>query len=405
MKSEFNSEFFRGNRNRLRSLFTGKAPIIITANSLIQSSTSMTYPFTQDGNFWYLTGIDVPNMILVMDKNKEYFILPELSHYQKVFDGTLTPVEITEKSGVEDILSNRDGWRQLELRLKKVKHIATLAAPPKFVATYGMNTNPARATLIESIKILNDQIVPLDLSSHLQRMRMIKQPIEVLAIKRAIDATITGLKFVEKKYLTAKYKHEFDVVLDLNKLYWSKGASKHSFEPIVASGERGLTMHVSDKMEMDPNKQLLIDVGAEFDHYAADISRTWMRNPSKRFLEVKNTVSDVADYAISLLKPGVILRDYEKKIEIYMGEKLRELGLIQTIETGNVRKYFPHATSHFLGIDTHDVGDYSVPIDENVVLTVEPGIYIPNEGIGVRIEDDIIITKDGCKNLSSTLVR
>ncbi len=405
MKSEFTAEFFRANREKLRNLFTGKAPIVITANSLLQSSTSMTYPFTQDGNFWYLTGIDEPNMTLVIDKNKEYLVLPELSHYQEIFDGSMSADEMSNKSGIETVMPYKDGWKQLELRLKKVKHVATLSAPPKFVATYGMYTNPARAELIGHLKQLNSHIELLDLSTHLQRMRMVKQPVEIRTISRAIGATIAGMKYVEKKYRDGKYKHEFEVVLDLNKQYWRKGASAHSFEPVVAGGERGLTLHVADKVQMDSNKQLLVDVGAEFDHYSADISRTWMLKPSKRFLEVKNTVSEVADYAMSLLAPGVVLRDYEKQIETYMGEKLRELGLIKTIEPGIVRKYFPHATSHYLGIDTHDVGDYSIPIEENVVLTVEPGIYIPDEGIGVRIEDDIIITRGGCKNLSSTLAR
>ena len=112
MKSEFTAEFFRGNREKLRALFTGTAPIVITANSLLQRSTSMTFPFAQDGNFWYLTGINEPDFVLVMDKAKEYLILPELSQYQAVFDGSIGQTEIAEVSGIETIFSNKDGWRQ-----------------------------------------------------------------------------------------------------------------------------------------------------------------------------------------------------------------------------------------------------------------------------------------------------
>src|SRR5690606_8654662 len=129
---------------------------------------------------------------------------------------------------------------------------------------------------------------------------------------------------------------------------------QHSFEPIIASGERGLTLHVTDKTILDPGKQLLVDVGAEYQHYAADISRTWMVEPSKRFTAVREAVIDVSDYAMSVLMPGVVMRDYEKEIEQYMGEKLRELGLIKTITYELVRQYFPHATSHYLGLDVHD---------------------------------------------------
>ncbi len=405
MKPEFNAEFFRGNRERLRTLFTGKAPIVLTANSLLQRATSMTYPFQQDGSFWYLTGLDEPDLVLVMDKNKEYLILPELSQYQEVFDGGLNPDVLSKISGVETVVGHKDGWRQLKTRLNRVKHVATVAAPPSFVDVYGMYTNPARAELIKQLKNLNPNLEPLDLAQHLQRLRMVKQPAELAAITGAINATIHALSYVEKKFRTGDYAHEYEVELDLTRQYWKKGAAGHSFDPIVASAERGLVLHRTDKAEIDPDKQLLVDVGAAYNHYAADISRTWMRNPTKRFMAVHDAVCEVADYAMAMLKPGVILQDYEKKVETFMGEKLRELGLIKTIEHDEVRKYFSHATSHFLGIDVHDVGDYSYPVSAGVVLTVEPGIYIPEEGIGVRIEDDVIITDNGCENLSKALAR
>ncbi len=405
MKSEFTAEFFRGNREKLRTLFTGTAPIILSANGLLQRSTSMAYPFTQDGNFWYLTGIDEPGVVLVMDKNKEYLIVPNLSHYQEVFDGSLSPEGLAKISGIETILPAKEGWRQLKTRLKKVKHAATIAAPPVFVETYGMYTNPARADLIDSLKKSNSNLELLDLSQHMQRLRMVKQPIEIEMILGAISATKGGMEYVEKKFRAGHYAHEFDIELDLDNQFWKKGAMGHSFDPIIAGGERGLTLHMADKAMLDPDKQLLLDVGAQYRHYAADISRTWMREPTKRFAAVHEAVCEVADFAVGLLKPGTILKDYEKQVEDFMGEKLRELGLIKIIEHDSVRKFFPHATSHFLGIDVHDVGDYGRPIEAGTVLTVEPGIYIPEEGIGVRIEDDVLITAAGCQNLSKALAR
>ncbi len=97
------------------------------------------------------------------------------------------------------------------------------------------------------------------------------------------------------------------------------------------------------------------------------------------------------------------MKEYEQQIEQFMGEKLRGLGLIKNIDHASVRRYFPHATSHFLGIDVHDVGDYELPLEKDVVLTVEPGIYIPEEGIGIRVEDDVLVTSDGIENLSAGL--
>ena len=120
---------------------------------------------------------------------------------------------------------------------------------------------------------------------------------------------------------------------------------------------------------------------------------------------VYDAVVEVQNFAMTILRPGVILKDYEQKVEKFMGQKLKQLGLIKTINHKNVRKYYPHATSHFLGLDTHDSGDYQEPLRPGMVLTVEPGIYLPEESIGIRIEDDVLITDSGVENLSSNLPR
>jgi Xaa-Pro aminopeptidase len=140
------------------------------------------------------------------------------------------------------------------------------------------------------------------------------------------------------------------------------------------------------------------------ENYAADITRTYALGvPSKRQQQVSEAVQDVQKFALKLLKPGTSLRDYEQKVEELMGEKLLELGLIKTAEQRNIRRYYPHSTSHFLGLDVHDVGNYEQPLAAGMVLTVEPGIYIPEEKIGVRIEDDVLITKNGVEVLSKKL--
>jgi Xaa-Pro aminopeptidase len=151
---------------------------------------------------------------------------------------------------------------------------------------------------------------------------------------------------------------------------------------------------------------IVIDIGAEVEHYAADITRTIsLKTVSRRQRSVHEAVQEIQRQAIELLKPGVLMKDYEQNIEQLMGEKLRELGLIKSITHEAVRHYYPHATSHFLGLNVHDAGDYNRPLEPGVVLTVEPGIYIPEEGIGVRIEDDLLITPKGNKILSNKLSR
>ncbi len=205
-----------------------------------------------------------------------------------------------------------------------------------------------------------------------------------------------------------KYQHEYELEAEISNGFRKRGAAGHSFEPIVAGGARACTLHnVANNGQFAKSDLVVIDVGAEVEHYAADITRTISLStaPSKRQQAVYAAVLDVQAYAFGLLKPGVLLKEYELLVEHYMGEKLRELGLIKIIDHDSVRTYFPHSTSHFLGLNVHDVGDYERPLEPGNVLTVEPGIYIEGESIGVRIEDDVLITKTGIKILSDRLPR
>jgi len=405
--SSFDKEFFKGNRQKLRELFLGTAPIVITANGLVQKNADETLEFSQDSNFWYLTGIDEPNLILVMDKNKEYIIVPEYSEIHDFFDGKVSYDTVKNISGIEECYSDKDGWKILNSRIKKSKHVATLAANPKFISAYGMYSNPARESLITKLKEINSSIELLDLRAHLMNLRVIKQLPEIEAIKEAIGITVKTLKPIMKQKKLDTYNYEYEIEADISSGFRSKGAAKHAFTPIVGSGINSTIIHSTlNNSEIDINLPIVMDVGARFNNYSADITRTVVPGkPSKRLRNVYDAVLSAQDYALTLLKPGVILEEYEEEMEKYIGEKLRELGLIKIIDRENVRKYFPHMVSHFLGIDVHDVGDYKKPLAPNMVVTCEPGIYIPEESIGIRIEDDILITDGGCEVLSRNLPR
>ena len=405
--SSFDKEFFKGNRQKLRELFLGTAPIVITANGLVQKNADETLEFSQDSHFWYLTGIDEPNLILVMDKNKEYIIVPEYSEIHDFFDGKVSYDTVKNISGIEECYSDKDGWKILNSRIKKSKHVATLAANPKFISAYGMYSNPARESLITKLKEINSSIELLDLRAHLMNLRVIKQLPEIEAIKEAIGITVKTLKPIMKQKKLDTYNYEYEIEADISSGFRSKGAAKHAFTPIVGSGINSTIIHSTlNNSEIDINLPIVMDVGARFNNYSADITRTVVPGkPSKRLRNVYDAVLSAQDYALTLLKPGVILEEYEEEMEKYIGEKLRELGLIKIIDRENVRKYFPHMVSHFLGIDVHDVGDYKKPLAPNMVVTCEPGIYIPEESIGIRIEDDILITDGGCEVLSRNLPR
>lgn len=402
----FDSSFFIQNRDRLKQLFTGTAPIVITANGLMQQASDEPYPFHQDRSFWYLTGIDDPGIVLVMDKGKEYLIVPPRETVREQFDGSIDPEVLSRVSGIQTVIYEKEGWKQLETRLKKVQHVATLAATPRFIDFLGMYTNPARADLIQRIKDINSNLELLDLRTHLSRMRMTKQEVEVVAIQKAIDITIDTLKEILRPKQLAKYAHEYELEADLTRGFRRRGAMGHAFTPIVASGERTCTLHhIKNNAPLVSGELLVMDVGAQADYYASDLTRTIAigGHATRRQQLVYEAVRQSQQYAFSLLKPGTMLREYEKQMEEFVGEKLRELGLIKSIEREHVRRYFPHATSHFLGLDTHDAGDYDYPLEPGVVLAVEPGIYIPEESLGVRIEDNVIITQDGNEVLSGRL--
>jgi Xaa-Pro aminopeptidase len=403
----FSKDFFMGNRERLRQLFMGTAPIIITGNGLLQRNGDVTFKFRQDSSFWYLTGIDEPDVILVMDKGKEYLIIPSRDEVRETFDGSVDIGKMTRISGIEEILDEKAGWKMLAGRLKRAKHAATLGATPPYSEHYGLYVNPAREYLQRRLKTENDDLELLDLRDHLVRMRAVKQAPELEALQQAIDITIEGIKYVSSKSRLPKYEFDYELEADILRQFKRGGATGHAFEPIIVSGERACTMHnLALDGRLSTDELLLFDIGAEVSNYAADISRTiGVGQPSMRQQAIHDAVCEVQQFALNLLKPGALLMEYEKEVMAFMGEKLRELGLIRTISTEEVRRFYPHATSHFLGLDVHDVGDYKQPLVPGMVLTCEPGIYVPEEGIGVRIEDDVLITEEGNEVLSARLSR
>lgn len=405
MSDIFEASFFVANRERLRSLFTGTAPIIITANGLLQRNSDVNFPFRQDSSFWYLTGIEEPDVILVMDKGKEYLIVPARDEHRAAFDGTIADSDLVSRSGVETVFEEKAGWKQLGSRLKRVKHVATLAAAAPYVQNHGLYTNPARARLIERIKSQAEDVELLDIRPHVTRMRMIKQPAEITAIQQAIDLTIDTLLAAKKKGWQ-KFAHEYDVEAAITARFRKHGAT-HAYQPIIANGINACTLHyVHNNDPITEGSLLLLDVGAEVQNYAADITRTYaVSEPTRRQKQVYAAVLEVRDFALSQLEVGTTMRTYEDAVQQFMGEKLRELGLIKSIEADSVRQYYPHATSHFLGLDVHDTADYDRPLEPNMVLTVEPGIYIPEEAIGIRIEDDVLIEETGPRVLSDRLPR
>lgn len=404
MTSIFTSEFFKLNRDSLKKNLQSSIPIVVTANGMIQRGADSSYPFYQDANFWYLTGIDDPDITLVMEDDREFLIVPIREGTRVTFDGQINQEDLSEISGVKDIVNEVTGWKRLDSIVQNYGKLATLAPAPAFIEQYGMYANPARERLMDRIKQHVKQVELEDIRPVLANMRMIKQKPELEAIQGAIDITIKTLKDVLASPKDT-YDYEYQMEADITRGFRFLGADGHSFDPIVAGGQRACTLHnTANSAPINKNELVVLDVGASFRGYAADITRVYASSaPSTRQKEVFEAVKAAQAYAISLLGPGVRLKAYEAKVVKFIGEQLKDLGLVNNLKESSVREYFPHATSHFMGLNVHDVGNYQQPLKPGTVLTVEPGIYIKGEGIGVRIEDDVLITNNGVKVLSSDL--
>lgn len=403
----FTSHFFTDNRQRLRKA-ADVFPIVVSAHGAMQRNADTTFPFRQDSNFWYLTGLTVANAVLVLEETDEYLIIPDLDTAQEAFNGAFDVTAIRHKSGIQTVEPAAAGYARLRQTVRQRGAAAACFASPVFNQWHGMYANPARRQLITKLKRMQPGLNLTDIRPILAGMRVIKQPVEQKAIQRAVDITCDAIDRVRQAAVLQSFVYEYDIELALTAHFKHSGSSGHAWTPIVANGKNAATIHAESREgELKPNALTVIDVGAEVALYTADISRTVCASPlSPRQAAVVSAVQEVQQYALSLLKPGTELRTYEKQVEQAMGKQLKQLKLItDATDSGQIRRYYPHAASHFLGLDVHDVGDYRTPLQPGMILTCEPGIYIPEEAIGVRLEDDVLIGQNGHTVMSAACSR
>lgn len=393
----FSKEFFINNRTSLRSSFAGEAMIIMTANGKLEKTGDMTYPFRQDRNFWYLTGLNEPELVIVMDGDKEFLILPERSQMNIIFDGGFDKDQIKKTSGIKKVYDYDKGWRMLNRKIKKAKFIATLSPAPIYDTKSNAFTNPAKRQLAGSILAVNENVQFIDISSNLTSLRQIKQEPEIKAMKIAGKETVKIYKNIKQKL--PKFNTEQDIDIELN-IGLIKNGLEMAYDPIIAGGSNANTLHYHGASSEDVGKVVLLDIGVEHAGYASDVTRTYFDETNPRLVEVHDALLDVFEYACSLVMPGMTTIVIEQRVRHFMGEKLRELGLVDVISPELIGKFFPHGLGHFVGLDVHDVGERDKPLQAGMVITIEPGIYIENEGFGMRHEDTLLITETGFENLT-----
>ena len=387
--------------SRRQQVARSNTPLIIRAFDAVQQTNDSSAPFIQEANFLYLTGITEPGWIVMIDASgKSTLIAPDISESHRIFDGGLSNEQAQEVSGVDAVMGQKEGLVLMKKLITNSDAVYTLGPNPH-EKYFSFAPNPGQKTMYDFVKKHAKEVV--NIRKDMAKMRSIKQAEEIETMRRAIDRTCSS--FSNVKRLLKSAKHEYTIDAEFTYSFRSIGAT-HAYEPIVAADKNACTLHYQkNNMELPNNGLILLDVGARVDGYCADITRTYaIGTPTARQVAVHAAVEDAHRRIIKLIKPGGLLTEYQKNVDTIMKDALQSLGLLKSrSDEKTYRKYFPHAIGHGLGLDVHEsLGGFG-EFKPGMVLTVEPGIYIPEEGIGVRIEDNILVTNTGYENLSAAL--
>ncbi len=384
MYAPISSVLFSRNRYKLSGLLPGGAVAIVSANPLMRRSGDQFYPYRQNSDFYYLTGIQQEGGVLVIDADQEVLFIKKPDQKTTLWSGpVITREQATTLSGIVDVR-----WTdKLDLFLKEKIQKTNLL----YVNSDGEELDWITATL---------ERTPVD--PLMARLRMVKEPEELEEIKKACAMTRSGFLKVLKRLKPGMMEYEAEA--ELTAEFIRQGARGHAFEPIVACGKNALVLHyVENSTRCRKDELLLMDFGAEVNNYAADCTRTIPVGGrfSSRQREIYDAVYRIFLQARSLMVEGTLINDFHKQVGKLWEEEHIALGLYSSREAASRpeddplwKHYFVHGTSHSMGLDVHDPFDRSVPFRSGMVLTCEPGIYIPQEGIGIRLENDILITKN-----------
>ncbi len=380
---------------------------VFNSNDIYPISADSTMPFAQHRDIFYLSGVDQEESILVLfpdcpkEKHREILFLKETNEHIAVWEGEkLTKDKAFETSGIKTVYWLQD-MEKIMFELMTLCDTVYINTNEHYRANVETETREDRFTKWLINKYPAHSVAKSN--PILQRLRSIKDQVELDLIQKACDITEKGFRRVLKftkpgvwEYnLEAEFMHEF-----LNNR--SKG---FSYTPIIGSGNNANVLHyIENNQQCKASDLILIDAGAEYANYASDMTRTIPVSGkyNDRQKAVYNAVNRVKNEATKMLVPGTLWEQYHIEVGKLMTSELLGLGLLDKADVQNenpdwpaYKKYFMHGTSHHMGLDTHDYGLLHEPMQANMVFTVEPGIYIPDEGLGIRLEDDVVIQEKG----------
>ncbi len=409
------SHLFEKNRAKLAKLLPNRSVAIISAADVMPKNRDQMFPFRQNSNFFYLTGIEQPNSILIIlsnwmeNENKELLFISKTSEHDSVWTGTkLTKEQASALSGIDQVYWNEE-FEAIIHRILPNIHTVYLATEQPADSSATLQT--ANYRLLNQLKTFYPLHHYEDCNILLTKLRQIKEPEEIEQIRQAIS--ISADAFFETIKVIRPGLYEYEIEAEISYHFTKKGCRFHAFEPIIASGKNACILHYTHNNHVcNDGDLLLIDFGVEYNNYAADITRTVPINGqfNKRQLQVYQSVLRLLKEAMRITKKGKTIEKIQEDLIPSIEEELIKLGLIsnkevknETIEKRAYKKYYLHGISHFLGLDVHDVGKRTDILQPGMVITCEPGIYIPEENIGIRLENDLLITDNETINLTEKI--
>ncbi|WP_405330491.1 aminopeptidase P family protein [Leeuwenhoekiella sp. LLG6367-2.1] len=398
---------FIKNRQGFMAAMKPNSLAVFNSNDIYPIGADSTMPFQQNRDLFYLSGVDQEESILVLfpdcpkEKHREILFLKETNDHIAVWEGEkLTKEKALEVSGVKTVCWIQE-WDKVFYELMTQAETLYINTNEHYRANVETETREARFN-----KKIKEQYPAHSVAKSnpiLQRLRSVKDPIEIDILQKACTITEKGFKrilqFVKPGVMEYEIEAEFMHEFLRNR---SRG---FAYTPIVASGNNANVLHyVVNNSECKAGDLILLDVGAEYANYSSDMTRTIPVSGrfTDRQKDVYNAVLRVKKEATKMLTPGNLWAPYHEEVGKLMTSELLGLGLLDKADVQNenkdwpaYKKYFMHGTSHHIGLDTHDYGLLHEPMQANNVFTVEPGIYIPAEGFGIRLEDDLVIQENG----------
>jgi Xaa-Pro aminopeptidase len=410
-----NPELFIQNRKRFVDRMEKNSIAIFNSNDELPTNGDQLHPFVQNSDLFWLTGIEQEDTMLILfpdnsdEKYREVLVLTRPNELKEKWDGhRLTSIEGQNISGIKTIV-----WLDsLDAMLQPWLHVAD---------TIYLNTNEndrkANWVPVRDYRYAADMRQKYPAHNYrrsakiLKDLRAIKTPLEIEVLQKAID--ITDNTFRRLLQYIKPGVMEYEIEAEIWHSFLSQRASKPAYGSIIASGDRARTLHyVSNNQECKAGELILMDFGAEYGNYCADLTRTVPVSGkfTRRQKTVYNACLHLHHYAATILKPGISILDYTEKVGDEATVVFQKIGLLKKSDIKNenpadraYRKYLYHGISHHLGIDVHDLGTRTEPMKAGMVFTIEPGIYIEEEQMGVRIENNFWLTRNGNKDLMKNI--